>query len=600
MTKNRYGELALYKRLLLQARPYWLHVLGLFALSLLATPLVLLTPLPLKIVVDSVLSSHALPGFLQHLFPTAMHASPTTLLVIAVGLLLPIALLLHLQGLAIWMLTVYTGERLVQDFRVELFRHAQRLSLSYHDSKGATDSTYRIQYDTYSIDSVVISGAIPLISACVTLLAMIYVTARMDWRLALVALAVSPILFALTRIFGQRLHRRWKEIKLLDSSAMSIIQEVLSSVRVVKAFVREEYESQRFVRHARKRMSRQIQAAFFQGSFDLAIGMTIAFGTAAALFVGVLHVRAKILTLGDLLIVMAYLAQLYDPLKTLSKKVTDLQSGLAGAERVFSLLDELPEVVEQPHARPLVRASGAIAFRNVAFSYDGKTPILCGISFEIEPGTRLGISGATGAGKTTLVNLLNRFYDPTVGQILLDGIDLRDYRLADLRNQCAMVLQEPVLFAASIRENIAYARPGALDEDILHAATAANAHGFITQLPDGYDTLVGERGMRLSGGERQRISIARAFLKYAPILVLDEPTSSIDLRTEALILEALDRLMQGRTTIMIAHRLSTLDICDARIEIEHGCILRVAGNIHSLHPTTRRSDETHEAPKWLS
>jgi ATP-binding cassette subfamily B protein len=592
------SELGPYKRLLFHARPYWIHVLGVFVLSLLSTPLVLLTPLPLKIVVDSVLGSHPLPAFLQRLFPAIIHASPTTLLAVAAGLLVPIALLLHLQGLAIWMLTVYTGERLVQDFRAELFRHAQRLSLSYHDSKGATDSTYRIQYDTYSIDSVIISGAIPLISACITLLGMIYVTARMDWQLALVALTVCPILFALTQIFSHRLRKRWKEIKLLDSSAMSVIQEVLSSVRVVKAFVREEYESQRFVRHARKRMSRQIQAAFFQGSFDLVIGMTIAMGTAAALLVGVLHVRAGILTLGELLVVMAYLAQLYEPLKTLSKKVADLQSGLAGAERVFALFDELPEVVEQPDAQPLVRASGAITFRNVAFSYDGETPILCGISFEIAPGTRLGISGATGAGKTTLVNLLTRFYDPAAGQILLDGIDLRDYRLADLRNQCAIVLQEPVLFSASIRENIAYARPGAADEDIELAAKAANAHEFIARLPEAYDTLVGERGMRLSGGERQRISIARAFLKDAPILILDEPTSSVDLGTEALILAALVRLMHGRTTIMIAHRLSTLNICDARIEIDRGRITRAAGNIQNVHPTTRHRAEAQGAAKW--
>jgi ATP-binding cassette subfamily B protein len=598
MTRGRHRELALYERLLRHARPYWIHVLAIFALSLLSTPLVLLTPLPLKIVVDSVLGSHPLPAFLQTLFPSLIHASGTALLAVAVGLLVPIALLLHLQGLAIWMLTVYTGERLVQDFRAELFRHAQRLSLSYHDSKGATDSTYRIQYDTYSIDSVIISGAVPLISASVTLLGMIYVTTRMDWQLALVALTISPILFALTRIFGQRLHKRWKEIKWLDSSAMSVIQEVLSSVRVVKAFGREEYENQRFVCQSRKRMSRQIQAAFFQGSFDLVIGITMAIGTAAALFVGVLHVRSRILTLGELLIVMAYLAQLYEPLKTLSKKVADLQSGLAGAERVFSLLDELPEVIERAGARPILRASGALAFRNVAFSYDGETPILRGISFEIPGGTRLGISGATGAGKTTLANLLTRFYDPTAGQILLDGLDLRDYKLADLRNQFAMVLQDPVLFSASVAENIAYARPGASEEEIVRAAKSANAHEFITRLPEGYDTHVGDRGMRLSGGERQRISVARAFLKDAPILILDEPTSSVDVGTEAVILEALERLMQACTTIMIAHRLNTLDICDARIEIEHGRIVRAAGNIQNLRPA--RNDQAEHVARWLS
>jgi ATP-binding cassette subfamily B protein len=268
---------------------------------------------------------------------------------------------------------------------------------------------------------------------------------------------------------------------------------------------------------------------------------------------------------------MGYLAQLYLPAQLIGETITDMQGGLASAARVLDVLDEAPDVVEKPHARHLVRAAGDIAVRNVWFSYGpGGPPVLHEISLNIPAGTRLGIKGATGAGKTTLVNLLCRFFDPTQGQILLDGIDLRDYRVADLRRQFAIVLQEPVLFSTTIAENIAYARADASEQEIIDAARAAKVHDFIASLPEGYATPVGERGMSLSGGQRQRISLARAFLKNAPILILDEPTSSVDLKTEAAIIEAMEQLMHGRTSIMIAHRLSTLHQCDAVIEIVDG------------------------------
>ncbi len=275
-----------------------------------------------------------------------------------------------------------------------------------------------------------------------------------------------------------------------------------------------------------------------------------------------------------------------------------MQSQLASAERAFSLLDEQPDVAERPNARPLSCASGTVAFRNISFDYAKDRPALRNISFEIGPGTRLGITGRTGAGKTTLMSLLTRFYDPTEGQILLDGIDLRDYKLADLRHQFGIVLQEPVLFSTSIAENIAYARPDASDEEIVAAAKAADAHEFIIRLPQGYETQVGERGMQLSGGERQRISLARAFLKDAPILILDEPTSSVDVKTEAVIMEALERLMHGRTTFMIAHRLSTLQNCDRLLVLEHGRLVEVTspapralGEALTLHPSSTRCSE---------
>jgi ATP-binding cassette subfamily B protein len=323
----------------------------------------------------------------------------------------------------------------------------------------------------------------------------------------------------------------------------------------------------------------QKQLSVIEGSFGLQIGIITALGTAATLVIGVGHVRAGTLSLGSLLLIMAYLGQLYGPLTTISRKVTTIQSHLAGIDRAFALLDEATEVPEKPGARALGRAAGAVRFRNVSFSYVADRSILEDISLDLPAGTRLGISGTTGAGKTTLVNLLTRFYDPTGGEILLDGVDLRDYRLADLRAQFAICLQEPLLFSTTIGENIAYGRPSATEAEIVAAARAANAHEFIVDLPQGYDTLVGERGMRLSGGERQRISLARAFLKDAPILILDEPTSSVDTATESIIIDAMDRLMRGRTTLMIAHRLSTLDHCDVRLSLEGGRIVSLVNTV---------------------
>ena len=566
----------MYRRLLRLAKPYWAHLAGIFALTMLGMPIALLAPIPLKIALDNVVGGQALPSWLAAMLPVARRFSTSPILALAAAMLVAVAILSSLQSLANWLLQTYTGEKLVLGFRAQLFRHVQRLSLTFHDTRGTADSIYRIQYDAASIQYITINGLIPLFTAFATLAGMIYITARIDRELALVALGVSPILFLLTRTVGERLRNRWKEVKKLDSSAMSVVQEVLTSVRVVKAFGREEHEQERFVRRSSERMWKQIHLASIQGGFDVAVAFVIAIGTAITLIIGVRHVLAGTLTLGGLVVVMAYLAQLYEPLKTLSKKVADLQSGVASAERAFSLLDESPDVIEKPHAKRLDRASGRFSFRDVCFSYDGKQPVLRDIGFEVAPGTRVGIQGTTGAGKTTLVGLLTRFYDPTHGGITLDGLDLREYRLADLRNQFAIVLQDTVLFSTSVAENIAYARPEATEREIINAARAANAHDFIAKLPQGYETRVGERGMRLSGGERQRISLARAFLKDAPILILDEPTSSVDVTTEAVIMQSMEALMKGRTSFLIAHRLSTLDNCDMRLHIENGALVEPA------------------------
>src|SRR5881296_3460632 len=567
------SDLALYRRLLRQARPYWLHLAVLFCIGLLASPVALLNPVPLKIVVDSVLGTRPLPQALQALLPAAIAGSRGALLAAAVGLLLAVAALAQLQALTNKFMQAYVGERLVLSFRTQLVQQAQRLSLSYHDSKGAADSLYRIQQAAAVIDKIMVEGIIPFISAAITLGTMIVVTARLDWQLALVALAVSPPLFVLSRLFRPRMRRQHRHIKKLESSALAVVQETLGALRVVKAFGGEQRETDRFAQRSREGVAARIRMALTEGRYGLLVGVTTALGTGAVLFIGVQHVQANILTLGQLLMAVTYLGQLYEPLKTVSKKAATLQSYLASAERAFALLDQQPEVPERPDARPLERARGALEFRSVSFAYGPDRPVLHDVSCVIPPGTRLGIVGATGAGKTTLISLLTRFYDPQQGAILLDGTDLRAYRLTDLRRQFAVVLQEAVLFSSSIAENIAYAAPGATRQQIVAAAQAANAHEFIERLPQGYDTEVGERGMKLSGGQRQRIALARAFLKDSPVLILDEPTSSVDAKTESAIVEALERLKQGRTVIVISHRPTTLAGCSALLTIDGGRVV---------------------------
>ncbi|MCI0704118.1 MAG: ABC transporter ATP-binding protein/permease [Planctomycetia bacterium] len=565
---------SVFLRVLREARPYRWHIAGLLSLGLLAAPLGLLAAVPLKIAVDSVLGSYPLPRALATLLPEGTERVSAVALAAVAGLLVLIAVTVQALNFASALLRTYTGEKLVLAFRARLFRHSQRLSLAYHDTRGAADSAYRIQWDAPCVQWIIVDGLVPLVSAACTLALMFAVVVRLDWQLAIVAAAVCPLLFAITRHFRRRLRERSHEVKERDSSVLSLVQEVLAGLRVVKAFGQEDRESGRFVGRAQDGLRARLRLAVIESAFAALVALTFATGMGAVLFVGVRHVQAGTLTLGELLLIVTYLVQVYAPLETISKKVGDLQASLASAERAFAVLDEEPEVVERADARPLERATGAIEFAGVSFEYTKGRSVLDGISFLVPAGSRVGIAGTTGAGKTTLISLLTRLYDPIAGRIALDGTDLRDIRLADLRNQFAIVLQEPVLFSASISENIAYARPEATTEEIIAAAKAANIHDVIMQLPRGYDTQVGERGMQLSGGERQRVSLARAFLKDAPLLILDEPTSSVDVATESAILEALDRLMRGRTTFIIAHRLGTLEGCDVRLRLERGRLVR--------------------------
>jgi ATP-binding cassette, subfamily B, bacterial len=493
----------------------------------------------------------------------------------AVLLVLGLALMVNLQGLAVWWLQTAVGEKLVWDFRARLLNHVQRLPLAFHDHYGATDSVYRIQHDAPAIQYYAIQGLIPLLTALATLAGILVVTLRIDPTLAFIALAITPVLFLLTASCSKIIERKAQSVKDLDTHAMSVIQEVLGCIRVIKAFGQEGREHERFVRKSGLRRAGQVRLAMLQALFNVSVGLTIAIGTALVLYIGVQHVRSGLLTVGSLLVVMAYIAQMYQPLQLVSNKLTEMQTWVVSLRRTLEILEKEPEIEEKTDARGLIRARGEIEFRDVSFRYEGTQQGLSAMSFHVAPGSRVGIVGATGAGKTTLLNLIMRFYDPMEGLVLLDGVDLRQYRIRDLRRQFAVVLQEPMLFGGSVAENIAYGKQEASDAEIIQAAKSACAHDFIMKLPQGYETNIGERGSRLSGGERQRLSLARAFLRDSRILILDEPTSSVDVKTEASILEATEALMRHRTTFMIAHRVNTLRSCDCILALDQGRVVEV-------------------------
>ena len=563
------------KKILIYSKGHWPNLIGIFFLSLLATPIALLKPFALKFLIDCGFGSQPVPGFIKIFFPENFNFTFNTIAFTAAFLVIITALIDNINVFITWLLSTSVGEKLVLNFRTVVFNHVQRLSLAYHDTKGVSDSLYRIQWDTMSIRSLLLSQLPPLISSIITLVSMIVVMFIINWQFALICLCIMPPLFFLSKYSTKKIKEHYYAVKNAESVAMSVINEVLSSLRVVKAFGQEEIENERYFDRSNTAVKGQIKLTKTAAGFSLIVGMVLALGTALFIYIGADFVHTGRMTLGELTLVIAYLSQVFVPLQSIIKNLNEIQSSIAGIDRVFSVLDEEKEVKENPDAVQLVSVKGEFEFQNVSFSYEKTRPTLQCISFQIKPGDRVGIMGSTGAGKSTLINLLNRFYDPVEGIIKIDGEDIKKYKLADYRKQFSIVLQEPVLFSTTISENIRYGRQGATEKEIIEAAIAANAHNFIMKSKDGYDTLVGERGMQLSGGERQRISLARAFIKNAPVLILDEPTSSLDIKTEALIMEAMERLMEGRTTFMITHRLDTLNSCNLILHLENGKLVEV-------------------------
>ena len=535
-----------------------------------AIPLNLLTPLPLTLAIDSVVGERPLPPILQTWIPADVRSSTVALMMVVSAAYIGIALCIHLQAMTLLILSSYTGERLIYTFRSRLFEHLQRICWSYHEAQGPMDSVYRIQHDAASVKQIPIDALLPFLRACCLLAGLATLMLLIDREFALVALTMLPLLYWLTHRCGRRLRRQWSDVKSTETATVTCAQEVFGASRLVKAFGREEHEQQRFLRHAMNWVRQHNTLASIGSGFDFMFGMTVTTGTAIALFVGITHVKAGSLSIGDLLLLMAYMGQLAGPLDIAAKKLVELHTHLVGFRRALAILDTPAVITERPASLSLDKAEGHIGFSGVSFSYPSSPTVLRDVSFQIPAGVRVGIVGPSGGGKSTLINLLTRFLDPSTGAVLLDGRDLRDYRLTDLRNQFAIVPQDPQLFSTTIAENIRYGNLEATDEQIKAAAEAAHADRFINSMPQGYDTPVGERGSRLSGGERQRIALARAFLRDAPIVILDEPTSALDSSTEADLIEVMGRLTAGRTTFMIAHRTNTLRHCDLQLLLREG------------------------------
>lgn len=571
-------------------------MIAVFTLMLGGVGLNLLKPWPLALIVDCVLGGKPLPAWFGD---WGNGAAGKTSLVLVLSLSV---LALHLLQGAISalqnFLAISVGLGGLRRVRNELFASLQRLSLKFHHGAKSGDLIYRAAWDTFSFQTLFQQGLMTTASATVSLALMVVVMARLNLLLTLVALATVPLVVVAIKFFGGKMTERGALAQQADSAVTSLVQQNIAALPLIQSYTREAHEEERFT--AQTAMAQEKRLAQHGWELLYWLGITVAFGlgTAAIVYLGALQVLGGQLTVGALLIFLAYLAQLYEPLNQLSHVGATVAGARAGVKRVFEILDSEEEVKESPNARAVERdpaggrlrtgtepvplqVHGAILVENVAFRYQQEREILSGISFELKPGESAAIIGPSGVGKTTLMNLLPRFYDPTAGAVRLDGVDLRELKLRDLREQIAVVLQEPILLPTTIAENIACGKPGATREEIIAAARAANADAFIQRLPQGYDTSVGEGAARLSVGEKQRLNLARAFLKNAPILLLDEPTSALDAESEALVVASLNELMRGRTVLMVAHRLSTIRQVTKIVVVENGRIAEI-GNHEEL------------------
>src|SRR3954447_3487495 len=539
-------------------RPYRgpLAVGGALVLVVAATDI--LTPWPLKVVVDNVLRGNPLSGVIGQLFGSLPGSGEDAILTAAVVLLLALVLV----NAAADYLSSYVldgiGQRVMADLREDVFLHLQRQSLLYQERQRIGDLMTRITSDVAQVQDMLVTSLSVLIPNVTMLVGIVVVMFVVDPEFALIALSVAPALFVVIFISTRRIKRASKVARRKESDIASVASETLSAIQVVQAYTGEERHERRFHEHNVERLRAGLDAVRLQAALTPAIDVITAIGTGIVLWVGAHRVMSGAMSLGLLLVFLAYLSQLYRPMRNLSKLAWIISRGQAAADRLQEVLTVDARVVERRHAIAAPRFAGAVEFRNVGFGYAPDREVLHDISLRIEPGDRVAIAGATGAGKSTLVSLIPRFYDPQHGAVLVDGVDVRDYKLESLRRQIALVLQDSILFHGSIRDNIAYGAPDASLDDLYAAAEAAYVAEFVDELPDGYDTIVSERGSTLSGGQRQRIAIARALVRNAPIIILDEPTSGLDSLSERYVLRGLDRLMEGRTVIVIAHRTSTL------------------------------------------
>jgi ATP-binding cassette, subfamily B, bacterial len=554
--------MSIYRRVLRYYQPFWGQtMLGLF-LSLVGIGLNLLKPWPFKIIVDDFLrSTPAARGDWRTWVPL---------------LCLALVVIQLAWGIINWItnyLFVKIGLQTLLKLRTDLYSHLQRLSLKFHDARRSADSSFRVAYDSQSIQTIYNKGFTNIFASVIALIGTFIVMLRLDWVLTLLSLAIVPLIVGAIYFFARRIRSESTSIQEQESAVLAQAQEGLSSIRMVHAFGREDFEVRQFHQQAQQSLQANLRLTLTNVNSALVISTLMVFGTAAMYYVGTLHVLAGTLSLGSLLVFSAYLLMLYQPLESLTYTAWAMEGATAGAKRCFEVLDRQDDVRDSPNAVDISLTKGAIEFCSVNFGYAESRIVLRDINLSIAPNQIVGLVGGTGAGKSTLLSLVPRFYDPTAGSVTLDGRNVREITKKSLRAQIAIVLQDTLLFSTTVRENIAYGRPDATAEEIIEAARRAQADEFIRQMPQGYDSLVGERGGHLSVGQRQRIGIARAFLKNAPILLLDEPSSALDPATEAAIMETIKELMRGRTTLIATHRLATIHNLDQIIVLDHGRII---------------------------
>jgi ATP-binding cassette subfamily B protein len=526
----------------------------------------LLKPWPLQIVIDNVLGGKSLS------FAGSTSSPGSLLLFASIGIVA-----VHFGAGALTLLHNYTairiGQNMVNDLRGSLYAHLQRLSLAFHSRQRVGDLLYRITADSFAVQTMIMNGALPILSALVLLVGMLLVLFPLDPVLTMLALTVVPVLFALISLFNRRIVEVAGDVRTTESRVYSLVQWAMSSIKLVQAFTKEEEEHRRFMGASRESLQATLRLYSWQTLYSGTVNLVIAAGTALVVFAGARAVISGTLSVGQLIVFISYLAQLYAPINQITQSWGLIAGARVGARRIFEILDTEPDLQDGRQDFPPGGARGEVAWFGVSFRYRADTLILTGVDLNVPAGAKIAVVGPTGAGKSTLLGLLPRFYDPSAGSVAIDGLDVREYTLKSLRKQIAMVLQPPLIFPLSVRDNIAYGRPGADDAAIEQAAQLARIDDLIDSLPAGYDTLLGESGVSLSEGEKQRITIARALLRDAPILILDEPTSALDVMTEALVMAGIERLMVGRTTFIIAHRLSTVRRCDRIVVLRAGTIV---------------------------
>jgi ATP-binding cassette subfamily B protein len=572
--------------------PYRKTLYGLLVLTILAAILGLAEPWPLAVILNEVLTSK---GETSGIVRTIFGEDPTTWVVLVSMVGARFLIIVAGNGFTVW--NHFLGSRMEQnmvlDLRSDLFAHVQKLSLTFHDRKQTGALMSQINLQAAAVGNVVMVIP-PLVEAGLTLIGMFVIALLIDWQIAVFAMIILPFLVWSFGQYGKRIVPRLQRVQRLEWESLSIVNEAMAMLRVIVSFGREGHEHRRFREQGQTAVDERVKLTVSQSLYTLGVQTITAAGVSAVMGLGAWHVIQGKISIGELVVLITYITSVYMPLEQISTTVGMVHEQLVQFDSSLKLLDTEPEVVERDDAVELGRSRGHVAARGASFAYPGRQHTLAGISFDAQPGERVAIVGHTGAGKSTLMSLLIRFYDPSGGRIEIDGVDLRDIRLDSLREQISVVLQEPLLFSGTIAENIRYGRLEASREEIEDAARAANAHDFIANLPDGYETELGEGGAHISGGERQRICVARAFLKDAPILILDEPTSSIDSRTEGVILDSLDDLMEGRTSFMVAHRLSTVRHADQILVLGQGRIVE-CGTHEELLETGTAYRQLYEA-----